>query len=120
MLNDFKAYQLAKQFYQVFKFLKLPVYLKDQLLRASSSTVLNLTESSGERTDKERDRFYTIARGSFLEARSILDLEAIQDPTLQSITDQLGAVLFKLCRIAEKRGKFSSNTKPSGSGKLRD
>jgi four helix bundle protein len=95
MLNNFKAYQLAKQFYQICKTLKLPVYLKDQLMRASSSTALNLAESSGERTDKERDRFYTIARGSFLEARAILDLESIQDPILRSLTDQLGAILFK-------------------------
>jgi four helix bundle protein len=108
MLKNFRAFQLAKEFYQICKTLKLPVHLKDQLMRASSSTALNLAESSGERTEKERDRYFTVARGSFLESQAILDLEGINNPTLTHITDQLGAVLYKLCRIAEKRGKFGS------------
>jgi four helix bundle protein len=63
MLKNFRAFQLAKEFYQICKTLKLPVHLKDQLMRASSSTALNLAESSGERTEKERDRYFTVARG---------------------------------------------------------
>ena len=94
MLKNFRAFQLAKEFYQICKTLKLPVHLKDQLMRASSSTALNLAESSGERTD--------------LESQAILELEGINNPTLTHITDQLGAVLYKLCRIAEKREKFGS------------
>ena len=112
MLKDFRAYQLAKQFYQKCKTLKLSSHLKDQIIRASSSTALNLAEASGERTEKERERFYTIARGSFIEARAILDLEGVNDPLLGNTMDQLGAVLFKLCRIPEKQAKSASKLKP--------
>ena len=115
MLKDFRAFQLAKEFYQICKTVKLPPHLKDQLMRASSSTALNLAESSGERTDKEKDRFFTIARGSFIESQAILDLEGVQNTNLTEIADQLGAILYKLCRIAEKRAKFGSKTESSTS-----
>jgi four helix bundle protein len=115
MLKNFRAFQLAKIFYQYCKILKLPTHLKDQLMRASSSTALNLAESSGERTDKEKERYYTIARGSFLESQAILELEGICEPQLVDTMDQLGAILFKLCRIAEKREKSESRVeKPQG------
>jgi len=103
MLKDFRAFQLAKEFYQICKTLKIPVHIKDQLTRASSSIALNLAESSGERTEKEKERFFTMARGSFFEAQAILELEEIQDAKLIDIANQLGAILYKLCRIAEKR-----------------
>jgi len=108
MLKDFRAFQLAKSFYQSCKTLKLPAHLKDQLMRASSSIALNLAESSGERTEKEKERYYTIARGSLLESQAILELEGIHDSYLVNTTDQLGAILYTLCRIAEKRGKSAS------------
>ena len=113
MLKNFRAFQLAKEFYQICKTLKLPVHLKEQLVRASSSVALNLAESSGDRTEKEMERFFTIARGSFLESKAILDLEGIQDANLTDISDQLGAILYKLCRIAERRAKFSPRIEPS-------
>jgi four helix bundle protein len=113
MLKDFRAFQLAKIVYQICKILKLPAHLKDQLVRASSSTALNLAESSGERTEKENERYYTIARGSFLESQAILELENIHDPNLADTMNQLGAILYKLCRIAEKRGKSEAREEES-------
>jgi len=111
MLKDFRAFQLAKILYQTCKTLKLPAHLKDQLVRASSSIALNLAESSGERTEKEKERYYTIARGSLLESQAILELEGIHDPDLANTMNQLGAILYTLCRIAEKCGKSGSKVK---------
>src|SRR4051812_38292122 len=100
MLKNFRAFELAKSFYQYSKGAKLPPHLKEQLLKASSSVALNLAESSGERTVKEKERFYTIARGSFLEAQAILSLVNICEPQLDDLMNQLGAILFRLCRIS--------------------
>jgi four helix bundle protein len=58
MLRNFKAYQLAKEHYWHCKELKLPSFLKDQLLRASSSVALTLAEGSGKRTPADQRRFY--------------------------------------------------------------
>ena len=68
-------------------------------MRAASSVALNLAESSGKRTEKERIRFFTISMGSLRECQAILELEEIDDPTLRDLSDQLGAVLFTLCRF---------------------
>jgi four helix bundle protein len=100
MLKDFRAFQLSKNLYQQCKPLKMPVFLKDQLLRASSSVALDLAESNGNRTDKERIRFFTISLGSLRECEAILELENVQDPMLTDTVNQLGAILFKLCGLS--------------------
>ena len=108
MLKDFRAFQLAKRFYQQSKLVKIPFPLKDQLVRASSSIALNLAESSGKRTEKERIRYFTIAMGSLRESQAVLELENVDDKELLGLTDQLGAILFKLCRFSTKSSNKSS------------
>lgn len=102
MLKNFTAFQLSKEFYQNCKKLRLPAHLKDQLLRAASSIALNLAESNGNRTEKDRIRFFTHALGSLRECQAILELEQIDDQVLKNLSDQLGAILFKLCKIGQK------------------
>src|SRR4051812_18772045 len=99
MLNDFRAFGLAKKYYQQCKRQKLPHFLKDQLNRASSSIALNLAEGSGKRTKADQIRFYSIAFGSLRESQAILEIENIDNPELQNLSDQLGAILYKLCRM---------------------
>lgn len=94
MLENFKTYQLAKNFYQECKTLNLPLYLRDQLLRAASSTALNLAEGSAKPTKKDQVRFYAIAHGSHCEVQAILDLEGIVH--LKQASQILGACLHKL------------------------
>ena len=113
MIKDFRAFQLSKDFYQRCKIVRVPAFLKDQLMRASSSVALNLAESSGRRTDKEKIRFFTIATGSLRECQAILALEQIDDPILTNLADQLGAILFKLCRL----GTISEPSAPTPEGK---
>ncbi|PWU18578.1 MAG: hypothetical protein C5B49_06985 [Bdellovibrio sp.] len=98
MLQNFKAYQLAKEHYWHCKELKLPSFLKDQLLRASSSVALTLAEGSGKRTPADQRRFYAMAYGSFRECQAIIELEKLNDTTINKLQDQLGAVLYTLSR----------------------
>jgi len=48
--------------------------LRDQLERASLSSVLNLAEGAGRRSRRDKGRFYTIARGSAMESLALLDV----------------------------------------------
>jgi four helix bundle protein len=98
MIEKFDAFILAKEFYDNCKCLKLPQFLKDQLLRASSSIALNLAEGSGKRTMEDQRRFYAMAYGSIRECQAILILESINDPNLLKSADRLGAMVFRLSR----------------------
>ena len=65
-------------------------------MRASSSIALNIAEGSGKRTPKDQARFYAIALGSLRECQAILELEGIENPKIKDLSNQLGAILFKL------------------------
>jgi four helix bundle protein len=99
MLEDFRTFNLAAELYQQCKSLRVPIFLKDQVLRASASVALNLAEGSGKLSAKDQIRYYSIAFGSLREVQAILALEKVQRPELKALIDQLGALLFKLCRI---------------------
>ena len=102
MLNNFQTFQLAKKFHWACKDLKVSSFLRDQLLRASSSIALNAAEGSGKNTAREQSRYYSISLGSLRECQAILELENINDPMLINMADQLGAMLFSLSRLATK------------------
>ncbi len=114
MLKDFQAFNLAKSHYQLCKQLKLPYFLKSQLLRASSSIALTLAEGSGKRTPRDQIRYYSMSLGSLRECQGILELENINHPEIKKLADQLGAILFKLCRIS-KTLNCASDDKPQTS-----
>ncbi|MBI3557631.1 MAG: four helix bundle protein [Deltaproteobacteria bacterium] len=111
MLKDFRAFQISKEFYQRCKTIKLPAFLRDQLARASSSIALNLAESSGKRTSRDRVRYYTMALGSVRECEAILEIENVQDPVAKDLLNQLGAILFKLCQIPVENTKVPQKTR---------
>jgi len=50
--------------------------LRDQLERASLSTVLNIAEGAGRRSPKDKRRHYAIARGSAMESAAVVDVIA--------------------------------------------
>jgi four helix bundle protein len=105
MLNDFVAYKLAKIHYQICKRLKLPNYLKNQLLRSSSSVALTIAEGSGKRTLPDQQRYYSMALGSLRECQAAIELENINHDELLDIQDQLGAILFKLSGLSNSKPK---------------
>ncbi len=94
MLQKFRTYQLALDFYHQCKKTQLPFHLKDQLMRASSSIALNLAEGSAKPTHKDRMKFYRIAFGSLREVQAIISLEHLF--SLEGSADHLGALLYKL------------------------
>lgn len=100
MLSEFRTYQLAVQHHKVVLQLKLPLYLQDQLLRASSSIVLNIAEGSAKPTRRDQAKFYYIALGSLRETQAALDLLPACPSELRGLSDRLGGSLYKLCRSA--------------------
>ena len=74
----------------------LTAILKDQLLRASSSVVLNIAEGFGSSSRGVKRRHYEIARGSAVECIAVLDL-----------TSALGAVDGSALGFATARTLFT-------------
>jgi len=97
MLSNFRTYQLAVQFHSSVKTLRVPPYLKDQLLRASSSVALNLAEGSSKPTFRDRIKFYHIALASFRECQAAIDIADCSTLELHALADRLGGSLYKLC-----------------------
>jgi four helix bundle protein len=97
MLQKFKTYQLAVQFHNVCKATTVPSYLRDQLLRSSSSVALNIAEGSGKLTFPDKRRFYSIALGSLRESVAALELSGHATTTANNLSDPLGACLYRLC-----------------------
>ncbi len=74
------VYKEAKKFrkacYELI--IKLPATekynLTDQIRRASTSVVLNLSEGSSRKSQVERNRYYEISRGSIIEIDTCLEI----------------------------------------------
>jgi four helix bundle protein len=96
--REFRTYDLAVSFYHDCKHAKVPSYLKNQLLRASSSVALNLREGAAKASPLDRKRFYGIAYASVKECQAVLDLEC--DHKLNQAADKLAAHSYKLWRCS--------------------
>ncbi len=95
-MAGFIALELAATLYKECEELKLRHPIKDQLLRASSSIALNLSEGNDRRTTKDQVRFFNMAFTSLKEVQSIMMLEDIK--TLDHEIEQLSAMIFVLIR----------------------
>lgn len=69
----------------------LSATLRDQLLRASSSVVLNVAEGIGSSSRGVKRRHYAIARGSAMECVAVLDLTS----ALGTLTDVTSAAVAR-------------------------
>ena len=96
MLANFRTYHLSVEFYREASRLKCPAHLKSQLLRASSSVALNLSEGSARPSEPDRKRFYSIALGSLRESQTILDLVPATPASLKELADRLAAHVYRL------------------------
>lgn len=71
-----EAKKLRKECYQLIN--KLPISekynLTDQIRRASTSVVLNISEGSSRKSQTERNRYYEISRGSIIEIDSCFEI----------------------------------------------
>ena len=95
---SFKALDLAVELYQECEKLKLKNPIRDQLLRASLSIALNVTEGSGRTSLKDQKRFYSIAMGSTREVQCLIRI--IKHKELERKYDRLGALVYGLTRIS--------------------
>ena len=94
MLHKFETYQLATQLYQSCLKIQAPRYVRDQLLRASLSVVLNLAEGSAKPSAKDRRRFYSISLASTREVQAILQLLSANEAF--ALADRVGACCYRL------------------------
>ena len=95
-MHEFRSLKEATKLYQMAKKQKLKAFMKDQLLRASSSVALNLAEGNARRTPKDRLRFFNISLSSLRETQMIAELENLQELTKQA--DKVGGMIYVLNR----------------------
>jgi len=96
MLKNFRAYQAAGRFYHLCEALKLPRHLKDQLVRCSSSTALQLAEGYGKTSFADKRKFYVGALGEHRESQGVLDLARVKRADVIDLADHLGGMIYKL------------------------
>lgn len=74
-------------------------HLRDQLVRAADSMVLNIAEGSGREPGDSRRYHFRIAAGSAAEVAAVLDLVALPGGAeRQHELRRVGAMLSKLAR----------------------
>lgn len=87
-----KVYQRAIEFSgwvaDILREIQIKNSIIDQLDRASSSIALNIAESNGKYTGRDRCRYLDIARGSALECSSCLDIMLVKRMIEKSVQVQ--------------------------------
>jgi four helix bundle protein len=80
-------------------------HLSDQLMRASTSIVLNLAEEAGKHSKPDKRRYYLTARGSATESAALLDvcarLKLLDDPGHKAGKEMLVRVVSMLIKLAQ-------------------
>lgn len=78
-------------------------FLSDQLKRASLSIPLNIAEGNGKFSEKDKAKFYHIARGSATECAAILDaaqiMEILDSQQWQNGKTLLVRIVSMLCKM---------------------
>jgi len=112
--ENLDVYKRAKSLNkEIFTFLrgnkKIDRYLRDQLRRASISTVINIAEGSGKFSKADRKNFYTISRGSVYECASLLDIlldeNGIDIEKYTHLKEQYETISKMLFRLIESENK---------------
>lgn len=96
--TNFRTLYFADELYCAVEKLQMRYVLKDQVIRAASSVVLNLAEGNARRTKKDQRRLYNYAYSSAKEVKAVLALAEVQDLKLIDLSDKVCACTFKLCR----------------------
>lgn len=106
-MQRLRSYQLAVAFYRMAEAQKAPPHLRDQLLRASSSIALNLSEGSAKRSPRDRRRFYEIGLGSVRECEAIVDLLGEKAAGLRGPLDLLARHVYCLVKAVAREAATS-------------
>ncbi len=117
-----RAYQEALRFAAwagpVIENLPAKLAARDQLDRASTSTVLHLAEGNGKRSHADRCRFLDIARGSAVECAACLDV-LVARQKLDAITADQGKEIL-LAAVALVSGLIARFSPEPISGMVRE
>lgn len=105
-MKSFGTLDLAIAFYEKTEQAPVSGHLRDQLLRASSSISLNLSEGNAKRSPKEKKRYYQTAYASAQECKTILRLAKCEDTEVIDTADKLNAWLFNLLKSEIKSLEF--------------
>jgi four helix bundle protein len=76
--------------------------LQDQLERSSLSALLNLAESAGRRSRKEKRRFVAIARGSATETAAIIDVLRVRRLAPEAVCAQARSLALRVVQMLTK------------------
>ena len=93
-MKNFRTYQMALELYRRGENLHLRNPLKDQYQRSLLSVVLNLSEGSAKRSEKDRKNFFTTALGSLREVQTCLEIANQQE--LLKLADKVGGSIYRL------------------------
>ena len=87
-LKNFRSFHLSVEFHKECERAKIPGYLRNQVLRASSSICLNLGEGDSKPTVRDRMKYFHIALGSCRECQAAFALLPQVDPSLDELLDR--------------------------------
>lgn len=73
-----------------------------QIRRAALSVYLNVAEGCSRKSQKERRRFYEVARGSIIEIDAALDIAVELGYTSQEKSKELGQFIIRTFQILSK------------------
>ncbi|MDQ2069877.1 four helix bundle protein [Natronospira bacteriovora] len=82
-------------------------HARGQLLRASQSVPMNIAEGNGKGTQKDRRRFFEIARGSALECAAIQDVLVVTDAMDAAQSAEGKAMLVRIVSMLTRLGAKS-------------
>ncbi len=94
--KPFRTLDLAVEFYRIVQGIDVKGHLKDQLIRASSSISLNLSEGNAKGTVNEKRHFFQTAYASLKECKTIFQLMKLDRGECIEKADHLGASLYRL------------------------
>lgn len=95
-MSTFRTLESAIHFHDKVEKLKIRGHLRDQLIRASSSIALNLSEGNAKGSAREKKRYYQTAYASLKECQTIFRLAKGTNSELEEFANQLGGSLWRL------------------------
>ena len=102
-LGRFRAYNEALALAHMVRRLAITGSLRDQLLRATESVVLNLAEGACDATRAQKTRYFGIARASLWESGAAIDLVALTGENVQPIAEAIAALDRALRPLSRRR-----------------
>ncbi len=95
-MKNFRSLELAILLYKLVEKKEIKGPLKEQLFRATSSIVLNLSEGNGRGSINDKRHFFQIAFGSLRECQVLLRILKINDVEIKKGADQLAGCIYRL------------------------